>query len=568
MELSLDQPLAGLLAPLFAIRARHDLGVGDTECLRLFAEWASEQGFRLVQLLPINEMGSDNSPYNAISSIALEPTTIFISPKSVPDLSQAECEKIAGGFDLETLRGGAVKWTEVKKLKRALLNRAFDNFSTKHWKRGSARAKKFRAFVQVEAAWLDGYALFRALMDEHGTECWDTWPEAVRTFAAARAWLAAQPLPKRREVEIRARFFSYVQWLAFQQWRSLRAECETLGVALMGDVPFGVSYYSADVWAQPELFNLEWSGGAPPEPYFKDDPFVVKWGQNWGVPLYRWDKMRTENFAWWRQRVRMVREIFHLFRIDHVLGFYRIYGFPWRPSRNAEFSPLSHDEARARTGGELPHFVPRDDSNWESCDANRREGEERLRALSEEVGEHRLIGEDLGTVPDYVRPSLTSLGIPGFKIPMWERGWDGKWQRGRDYPRLSVATYATHDHEPLRVLWDRWTREARASSHDALNELWHLAEFAELQLPLPTEWSDAIHQGLLRGLFRSNSWIAICMITDLLGNTQRFNVPGAVAESNWSARLPYSVEALRSEPDFVEKMARFAAIVRESGRSR
>ena len=122
---------------------------------------------------------------------------------------------------------------------------------------------------------------------------------------------------------------------------------------LMGDIPFGVNYYSADVYSRRDEFALDWSGGAPPEPYFKDDEFTQKWGQNWGIPLYRWDVMRTRNLAWWRQRVRGVRKIFHVFRIDHVLGFYRIYAFPWRPERNAEFLPLSWDEMRERTGGAI-----------------------------------------------------------------------------------------------------------------------------------------------------------------------------------------------------------------------
>ena len=188
----------------------------------------------------------------------------------------------------------------------------------------------------------------------------------------------------------------------------------------MGDIPFGVSYYSADVFARREQFDLDWLGGAPPEPYFKDDEFTQKWGQNWGIPLYRWNVMRTDNFEWWRQRVRGVRRIFHIFRIDHVLGFYRIYAFPWRPQRNEEFLPLSQQEMLQRTDGHAPHFTPRDDSNRQNCAANQREGEEYLRVVLEAAGATRLVGEDLGTVPPYVRPSLHSLGIAGFKIPQWE----------------------------------------------------------------------------------------------------------------------------------------------------
>ena len=107
----------------------------------------------------------------------------------------------------------------------------------------------------------------------------------------------------------------------------------------MGDIPFGVNLYSADVYSRRDEFALDWSGGAPPEPYFKDDEFTQKWGQNWGIPLYRWDVMRTRNLDWWRQRVRGVRKIFHVFRIDHVLGFYRIYAFPWRPDAQSGIPP-------------------------------------------------------------------------------------------------------------------------------------------------------------------------------------------------------------------------------------
>ena len=198
-----------------------------------------------------------------------------------------------------------------------------------------------------------------------------------------------------------------------------------------------------------------WIGAAGrlPKPYFKDDPFTQKWGQNWGIPLYRWDVMRGRNFDWWRERVRGVRRMFHLFRIDHVLGFYRIYAFPWRPTHNKEFLPLEWNEMLERTGGRAPHFAPRDDSNPENCEANRREGEEYLRVVLEEAGGERVIGEDLGMVPDYVRPHLRSLGIAGFKIPQWEY-YHERVTPGNEYERLSVATYATHDHKPMRALWE------------------------------------------------------------------------------------------------------------------
>ena len=274
-------------------------------------------------------------------------------------------------------------------------------------------------------------------------------------------------------------------------------------------------------------------------------------------------------FRWWRQRVRLTRDIFHLFRIDHILGFYRIFGFPWRPQENAEYLALTREQARTRTGGSLPCFCAHDDSNEKNQALNRKEGEEYLRALLEETGAYRLIGEDLGTVPPYVRPSLTSLGIAGFKIPIWEPKWDGWLIDGADYQRLSVSTYATHDHEPLRGWWARRyaaTKAGGAPGIAAWDQMVKITAFAHMHMRQPEPWSDALHRKLLWALFRSNSWIAVCMITDLFGIDQRFNVPGAVADSNWSQRLPYEVGEWRKRPELCELTEGVKAILRETGR--
>lgn len=569
MHLSPDLPLAGILAPLFALRSEKDLGVGDTESLRQFAAWAAENGFRLVQLLPVNETGADNSPYNAISSLAIDPSTLALSPETLPDLTPEAYAAAAKGISLKGLREGPVRYAVVKPLKRRLLEAAFEHFMEREWKHSTARARAFRKWTKEQAAWLAGYALFRLLMDQNGgSEMWDKWPQEQRTFEAAQSWLEGQRAAVRRVLERRMRYFEYVQWIAFGQWTAVKAECEALGVVLMGDVPIGVSYYSADVFCNPEIFHLDWSGGAPPEPAFQEDPFIAKWGQNWGVPLYRWDVLRETGFAWWRRRVHGVREIFHLFRIDHVLGFYRMYGFPWRPECNGEFLPLSHEEARTRTGGELPRFWPRDDESWENREANRREGEVTLRALVEEVGEFRLIAEDLGVVPDYVRPSLASLGIAGFKIPQWERRPDWQLTRGCDYPRLAVTTYATHDHPPLAAMWARMCEAAAAGDGHQRWELEQLCGFAGFGFEGPRPFDDAIHEALLAGIFQSNAWLAIVMITDVFGETTRFNVPGAVADSNWSNRVSGTPAQWRKDPAKTAKMARLAALLAASKRKR
>jgi 4-alpha-glucanotransferase len=544
VTLSPERKIAGVLAPLFALRTENDLGIGDLEALRQFVDWAAEIGFQLVQLLPINEMGGDHSPYNAISAVALEPTTLYLAPGSPPDLTREDYEEVLAQFDLEKLRKGPVKHRRVRELKWALLEKAYGRFVQM-----DERTAAFAGFCETEAPWLDDYASFRALMEENGgTERWNEWPAEHRSSG-------------------RERFFKYVQWVAFDQWSAMRTYAEARGVALMGDIPFGVNLYSADVFARRDQFALDWSGGAPPEPYFKDDKFTQKWGQNWGIPLYRWDVMRARNLDWWRWRVRGVRKIFHVFRIDHVLGFYRIYAFPWRPSRNREFLPLSWEEMRGRTGGAFPQFYPRDDSTWENCDANRREGEDYLRAVLQESGDTRVVGEDLGTVPDYVRPSLRSLGIAGFKIPQWENYPDGRSISGGDYQRVSVATYATHDHKPLRALWEDAFERTTIDSAQARHDLAKIAEFARgLAASASSDFDRDFYAPIMEALFRCESWITLVMITDLLARKDRFNVPGTATSTNWSRRMTKTVAELKKSRKVRKRMQQIRELLEKTGR--
>ena len=562
LSLSPDHRIAGVLIPVFALRSAGDQGIGDTGSLRQFIRWAAEAGFALVQLLPINETGGDNSPYNAISSMALDPATLELTPAALPDLTPAAHAEALAQTDLETGRDGPVRYAVVKALKQRLLRSAFERFNAEA---APERRAAWERFCASNAAWLEPYTLFRALMERNGnTECWDRWDEEQREIAAARRWASALPDTERAAFEREKQFSAYVQWIAYAQWEGVKRFAGEHGVALMGDIPLGVSYYSADFYGNPRLFEPGWSGGAPPEPYFKDDAFTQKWGQNWGIPVYDWAEMARDGYAWWRQRVGGVRDLFHVFRIDHILGFYRIYSFPWRPEQNPQFLPLSPDEARARTGGRLPGFHPRADDTPEDRAANCRDGETLLRMVLAAAGETRLIGEDLGMVPDYVRPNLTQLGIAGFKIPIWEPdNQTGGLLPGDRYARVSLATYGTHDHEPLRALWNRWHADAQEGHH----ELHRLSQFAGLpyQQP-PPAFDEQVHRRLLEGLFRTNSWIAVCMITDLLAREERFNVPGTSADSNWSQRMHLTVETLATDPAHRAFAATVRAMLQRAGR--
>jgi 4-alpha-glucanotransferase len=565
MNLSPEKKLAGILAPLFALRGDNDLGIGDTAALREFIDWAAAIGFKLVQLLPINETGSDNSPYNAISAVAIEPTTLHLAPSSPQDLTPEDFDALVADADLPGLRQDGVNYRQVKKLKRRMLEKAFANFSAHA---DEQRQCEFRTFCALESAWLRDYAFFRVLMEENNdSAAWNRWQLQHQKIEKARSWLRDLPQDRQAALTSRQNFFCYVQWIAHRQWRAVKMYAEERGVALMGDIPFGVSYCSTDVFARAEEFVLDWVGGAPPEPYFKDDAFTQRWGQNWGIPLYRWDRMRVNNFQWWRERVRAVRRIFHLCRIDHVQGFYRIYAFPWRPRMNKRFLPLDQHQMLEKTGGRAPHFVPRGDETPENRELNKREGEEYLRVVLEEAGASRVVGEDLGVVPDYVRPSLRSLGIAGFKIPQWETH-EGMIIPGQMYDRLSVATYATHDHEPLRALWDEAFEQPRSESGEqARATVEKIALFVGLNSKIDElDFEKDFYPAMMETLFRCESWIAIVMITDLLARKYRFNVPGTKAKLNWTRRMQRSVAQLSCSRKEQKRMQLIHELLVKTGR--
>lgn len=561
-----------LLIPAFAPRREGDLGIGDIAALRDLCPWAERFGVGVLQLLPVNEMGPDCSPYNAISSVALDPVYLEMSPQAVPGLEAGDVAAARAALPGDVLEGPLIDYPAVRRAKHGLLTTAYERL---HSRRSGPEWKAFLAFRKDQAAWLDDYCAFRYLMDlEGGRETWDTWPDHYNTADKARAYLAGRRAAAPRVTNRALGFHAFVQWVAFTQWENLRRHAEKHHVRLMGDIPIGVSYYSCDVFFQPDQFHLDWSGGAPPETVFKDDPFVQKWGQNWGIPLYRWDRMEAEGFPWWRQRIHKLTDIFHIFRIDHVLGFYRIYRFPWRPQRNAEFLDLTHDQAAARTGGRLPGFWPHEDDTDEHKGANREAGDRYIRVVQEAAGEAEVIAEDLGVVPDYVRPHLAERGIPGFKIVHWEHDQHGHVTPGSAYPEASFAAITTHDHESIRGLWQRLRAEARSErgDHDdhwkAKRDLRFLCDFAGIHAPHDEwpEWDHRIQWALISSLMRSNSRYAAIMVTDLYARTERFNIPGVLAPANWRQRLPWTVEEMGTNPELVAAGDALRSLAVETGR--
>ena len=516
----------GVLLPVFSLRRGNDLGIGDTLALRSAVDWAAEYHVGFLQLLPINETGADSSPYNAISSVALDP--VLICMDLIPGIDPAEIKARDRGSDqlelVDYAAVGAAKWE--------LLEIGYRAFGQEQL--GGAA---FEEFCEAEKDWLKPYAKYRWLMDHAGTEKWDDWSEQYNTAEKAEGFIAQQS-----EAEDRLRFYAWVQWHAFTQWRELREYAEQRDVKLMGDIPIGVSYYSADVFFEPQWFDLTLSGGSPPETFFKDDAFACQWGQNWGVPIYRWDELEKYDFSWWRRRVEKLTDVFHIFRIDHILGFYRIYSFPWRPERNDEFLGLAKLEARMLTGGLLPKFHPHDDDTEGHKKANLDAGDKYLKMVLEAAGEGEVVGEDLGCVPDYVRPHLAKLGIPGFKVCHWEIGADGKVVSGTDYPECAFATYATHDHEPIPAMWNSLI-DGDEKAEESLALLRDFADLPKLENGQSnSEYGSDVKWALIGSLCKSRADYAAIMVMDLIDSERRINIPGTVGGENWRYRLPWKLD--------------------------
>ncbi len=562
---------AGILIPAFSPRREGDLGIGDTLALRGWIDWAADHGVAFIQLLPINENGADESPYSAISSAALDPIYLTIDEREIPWLKAKDISRTRTSLGTALL-APLVDYPAVRRAKRNLLEQAWAAFD----EAAPALRKEFETFVKAEKDWLEDYRVFRFLMELHGESLtWDQWPDTCNTPRKARDHIAKLRLRDAEATDYRLSFFAFVQWLCFRQWRALRSHADKRGVKLMGDIPIGIAWHSCDVFFHSEEFHLDWCGGSPPEGMSQNDPFFQQWGQNWGIPLYRWDHMEANGFIWWKTRIARLTEIFRMFRLDHILGFYRIYAFPWRPEHNSEFIHLSHDQAAEKTGGRLPRWFLRPDDTVENKAANRTDGDVRLRAIIEAAGDAEIIAEDLGWVPEYVRPHLTDLGIAGFRIPHWDCNEFGHPTPGNAFPENSFATYSTHDHDSFNGIWNGClhviqqhqshpTEQSGWQSHGAHNTLRILSEFAGIPIPSHGPWppfTEGIRLRLIKALFASNSRYAVLMITELFGLNVRINHPGTSGGDNWRFRLPWSLAQIEDDPQLDEICRKFSAMV-------
>ncbi len=556
MNINIDKPngpdlrSAGLLFPAFSMRRDGDLGIGDTLAVIQCLDWLKPSGVGFLQLLPINVSGSDNSPYSAISSIALD--FIYLDMNQIPELTQDDVSQIRTDHAGDWLTGDSVDYAKVREVKSILLRMAYDRYQQNDEK--TKQSEEFEAFCREEADWLVPYCKYRWLMEvAGGSEDWVSWPKNINTPEKALAYEREQSKLTDGGPGAVQEYYAWVQWHAFTQWRKVRNHANDLGMKLMGDIPIGVSNSSADVFFEPQWFMKDWFGGSPPETVFKDDAFACKWGQNWGVPLYDWDRLAEDDYAWWKRRIAKLTDIFHIFRIDHILGFYRIYAFPWNPIRNAEFLPLNEGEVKEITGGDLPHFYPRADDTMKHKAQNLMAGDEYLKAVLAAAEGYEVVGEDLGCVPDYVRPHLMELGVAGFKMCHWETNLWGDAIQPSEHPECAFATYATHDHPPIKSMWDDLRTNVANGCQGSGDGLKIISQYAGLPVTDAHKYSpfnSVVKWALLENLMKSEARYAALMITDLLDSDIRINTPGTVGPQNWTYRVDW---AFQSVPKFAEK---------------
>ena len=518
--------LAGLTIPLFSLRTARSMGIGEIPDLGDAARLCRRLGLGLLQILPVGELsGAETSPYGALSAFGIDPSFIaWGAVEDVPDAALAREEA-----EIARLRATpTVDYAGVRALKIRLRDAAFENFVARHAGGASERLAAFRAFLREQSSWLGNFAMFRALKDVHGGAAWWSWPAPLCDRDANA--LAAFGTAHQESIERHA----YTQWIAHEQWRAARDAMKSEGVELMGDLPFMVGRDSADVWSCRAEFRDDASVGAPPDQFDAE-------GQEWGLPPYRWETMRGNGFRWLRQRARYAGLLHDRFRIDHLVGFFRTYVRELNHLRSPEGRLLPGYFDPSDEGAQLPH------------------GEAVIRAMIEGAAETgaRLIGEDLGVVPDFVRPCIERLGVPGYKVLRWEQR-DGRFRDPAEFIACSVACFGTHDTDSVRSWW----RSIPGWERDAFRQLPAMRERGH-----GDGWSDATHEALLGTLAGARSDLVLLLWQDVVGTEDRINTPGTVGPHNWTWRLPATLADTLSDPALAPAFDRVRAAMQAAGRA-
>ena len=487
----------GILMHITSLPSPYGIGTFGAEAER-FADWLRSAGQKYWQVLPIGPTGYGDSPYQPFSSFAGDPLLI--------DLDElAENGYLARSSVTEADYGADptfVDYDKIRGVKMALLKEAFAGFTDD---------VGYTSFVMDEGDWLDDYALFAALKERFGNRPWTEWEESIKL----RKPEAVKQYTDELQNEIK--FHKFVQYIFWRQWDRFHRYCNKNGIQVIGDIPIYVSPDCADVWAHPELFELDERlnprrvAGVPPDLFSST-------GQLWGNPLYRWDYHRETGYSWWISRLHYVFQMYDVVRIDHFRGFDEYFSIPYG--------------AENAIGG-----------HWEKGP-----GIDLFRKVEQALGWKQVIAEDLGYVTDSVRELVRESGFPGMKV--LEFAFDSR-DSGcandylpHNYPVNSVAYTGTHDNETIVGWWSSITKEEQKLARDYM---------CDQYTP-----ERELYKSLISLIMRSSAKLCVIPMQDYLGlgNNCRINTPSTVGK-NWKWRVNTRQLSLKLQKKIQEMTLRY-----------
>ncbi len=465
---------SGVLLPITSIPSEYGIGGFSKECYE-FVDFLERAGQSLWQILPLGPTGYGDSPYQSFSTYAGNP--YFIDLEKLIEagwITREDCEE-----EETSTQDRYVDYGKIYETRFAILRKAYENS-------GIGRDAVFRKFCEDNAYWLDDYGLYMAVKNVFGGKSFIEWDEDIRFRrpAAMRYY--------REKYAWEIGFIRFQQYLFSKQWSALRAYAAEKGIRIIGDIPIYVAYDSADVWASPELFQLDEElkpvgvAGCPP------DAFSAT-GQLWGNPLYRWDYHKETGYDWWIRRIARCYELYDIVRIDHFRGFDEYYFIPY-------------GDATAQFG------------HWEKGP-----GYDIFREMKHKLGKMEVIAEDLGHLTPSVLRLVKKSGYPGMKVLLF--AFDGDSDSGylpHNYDKNAVVYTGTHDNDTI----EGWVKNAKRKT----------VSFTMKYLNVRRK--KDIRPAMIRAALASPADTAVIPIQDYLGfdNSARMNLPSTLGE-NWKWRL-------------------------------
>jgi len=473
---------AGIVAPLFSIWSEKSSGLGEILDIKLLIDWAKSVGFRIIQLLPINDFVF--SPYFILSSFAIDP--VYLSLKS-----------LAKDEDLKNLRKKFLKKERVDwKIKNEKLKLLWKAFLKKKIKKIDEKFEKENEF------WLKDYSIFKVLKEKI-KKSWQDWPENLKK----RKRNSLEKIEKKYKKEIL--FQKWLQLQAFLQLKEVKNYAKERGVFLKGDLPWLLPKESADCWQNKKYFDLNFSAGAPPDDFSKE-------GQKWGLAPLLWDKIIEDGFMYFKEKLRYQENFYDIFRIDHAIGLFRIWKVPLnKKSKDGFYEPSNEKEQK----------------------------EKGIKILKEIVNSTKMLpcAEDLGRAPRFLSKVLFEFGIPGISVQRWQKNWkEEKFLEAFEYNPVSVATLSTHD-TSLFLEW--FEKEVKKEKKIEFLKLLNLKKFSKKTLILKN--LEFIHYvSSIFSINLISEWLFLDNILKKSPSFYRINIPAKKLKRNWTFKIPISLEEL------------------------